>query len=253
MVGESPEIEFLIVTPTYHRESLLSRFVKQVRCQSYTSWKLLVVHDGANPVTEELVRGFRAQDPRIDYLHTATRGNDFGVTPRLEALRHAVANKPPEYAVFWDDDDSFVKTALETIAVNLKAANYPALLLSLNRYRNKVIPPPGIAIGELAQGQVTTGNFAVRTPLALQAYEQIITMKEASSNRRMYVQDYLLLDQIRQFEPASAMHIAHDKVIGMHDGLRRQVYLRNCLGIPPLGLLNRERISKLKFWKVSRR
>ena len=34
---------------------------------------------------------------------------------------------PPDYAVFWDDDDYFVRTALQTIAANLKAANYPAL------------------------------------------------------------------------------------------------------------------------------
>ena len=108
-----------------------------------------------------------ALDPRIEYLHTPTRGNDFGVTPRLEAIHHAVRTNPPDHAVFWDDDDYFVRTALETIAASLKATNYPALLLSPYRYRNRVIPPPGIAIGELALGQVTTGNFAVRTQLAL--------------------------------------------------------------------------------------
>ena len=253
MVGESPQIEFLIVTPTYHRESLLARFSKQVRAQTYGRWRLLVVHDGPNPVTEQLVGRFRALDPRIEYLHTATRGNDFGVTPRLEALRHTVQTNSPDYAVFWDDDDYFVRTALERIAANLKAANYPGLLLSPNSYRNRVIPPPGIAIGELAQGQVTTGNFAVRTPLALKAYEQIITMKDDSSNTLMYVQDYLLFDQIRKQEPRPSIEVARDGVIGMHDGLRPQVYLRNRLRIPPLGLLNRERISKLMFWKTSPR
>jgi hypothetical protein len=100
---------------------------------------------------------------------------------------------------------------------------------------------------------VTTGNFAVRTPLALKAYEQIITMKGDSSNSSMYVQDYLLLDQIRKQEPRPSIEVARDGVIGMHDGLRPQVYLRNRLGIPPLGLLNRERISKLMFWKTSPR
>jgi hypothetical protein len=50
---------------------------------------------------------FRALDPRIEYLHTATRGNDFGVTPRLEALSYAVQKNSPDYAVFWDDDDYF--------------------------------------------------------------------------------------------------------------------------------------------------
>jgi hypothetical protein len=39
----------------------------------------------------------------------------------------------------------------------------------------------------------------------------------------------------------------------MHDGLRPQVYLRNQLGIPALGLLNRERISQLMFWTRSHR
>ncbi len=250
MAGESPEIEFLIVTPTYHREALLGRFLKQVRAQTYSRWLLLVVHDGPNPVTERLVGRFRAIDPRIEYLHTATRGNDFGVTPRLEALRHAVRTSALDYAVFWDDDDYFVRTALERIAANIKAANYPALLLSPNSYHNRVIPPAGIAIGELAQGQVTTGNFAVRTPLALEAYERIVTMKDGSSNAPMYVQDYLLFDQIRKQEPRPPIEVARDGVIGMHDGLRPQVYLRNRLGIPPLGLLNRERISKLMFWKT---
>src|SRR5271166_3566829 len=227
MTRQSQDVEFLIVTPTYHRESLLVRFLKQVKSQTYGCWRLLVVHDGPNPLTEQLVGRFRALDPRIQYLNTPTRGNDFGVTPRLEALRHAARTRSPDYAVFWDDDDYFVRTALERIAANLKAAHYPALLLSPNRYRNKVIPPPGIAIGELAQGQVTTGNFAVRTPLALRAYEQIIKMKDDSSNTLMYVQDYLLFDQIRKHEPRPSIEVARDGVIGMHDGLRPQVYLRN--------------------------
>ena len=47
----------------------------------------MIVHDGANLVTEQLVGRFQAEDPRIEYLNTPTRGNDFGVTPRLEALR----------------------------------------------------------------------------------------------------------------------------------------------------------------------
>lgn len=253
MAVQSPEIEFLIVTPTYHRESLLVRLLKQVRAQTYGRWRLVVVHDGANPVTESLVARFRAKDPRIQYLHTAVRGDDFGVTPRLEALRNAVRTDSPDYAVFWDDDDYFIGTALEAIAANLKAASYPALLLSPNRYRNRIIPPPGISIAELTQGQVTTGNIAVRTSLALEAYEQIVTLKKDSSNRLMYIQDYLLFDQVRKRQPRLSMEIAYDGVIGIHDGLRRQVYLRNLLGVPPLGLLSRERISKLTFWKAGPR
>jgi glycosyltransferase involved in cell wall biosynthesis len=250
MAGDATHIEFLIVTPTYHREALLARFLKQVIAQTYARWKLFVVHDGANPLTEDLVARHRKRDARIEYLHTVTRSNDFGVTPRLEALRRALRSNSPDYAVLWDDDDYYRTTALETIAANLRAANYPSLLLSPNRYRTRVIPPPGISINDLTTGQVTTGNIAVRPALALEAYQHILSSKRDSSNHAMYVQDYLLFDWIRRLQPQPAIAIARDKVIGIHDGLRRQAYLRDRLGIPPLGLLNRERISRLMFWKT---
>ena len=146
-----------------------------------------------------------------------------------------------------------MRTALETIAANLKAASYPAMLLSPNRYRNRVIPPTEISVSDLTTGQVTTGNIAVQISLALQAYEHIISLKDHSSSSVMYVQDYLLFEQIRKQEPQPSIEVARDRVIGIHDGLRRQVYLRSLFGIPPTGLLNRERISKLMFWKTGLR
>jgi glycosyltransferase involved in cell wall biosynthesis len=253
MVCDHSQIEFLIVMPTYHRETLLKRSLKQVRAQTYSQWRLLVVHDGPDRTTEELVGHFRSRDSRIEYHNTGERGHDYGVTPRLEALRRAVQDNPPSYAVFWDDDDYFVRTALETIARNLNAANYPALLLSPNRYRNRVIPPPGISVSDLRPGQVTNGNLAIKTSLALKAYEQqVVILKNDSSKRLMNVQDYLIFDEIRRQQPRLSIENAGGNIIGIHDGLRRQVYFRNLLGIPPLGILNRERISKLTFWKAGR-
>ena len=41
MTRQSQDVEFLIVTPTYHRESLLVRFLKQVKSQTYGCWRLL--------------------------------------------------------------------------------------------------------------------------------------------------------------------------------------------------------------------
>src|SRR5208337_257792 len=43
MTRQSQDVEFLIITPTYHRESLLIRFLKQVKSQTYGCWRLLVV------------------------------------------------------------------------------------------------------------------------------------------------------------------------------------------------------------------
>ena len=41
MTRQSQDVEFLIITPTYHRESPLVRCMKQVRSQTYGSWRLL--------------------------------------------------------------------------------------------------------------------------------------------------------------------------------------------------------------------
>jgi len=43
MTRQSQDVESLIITPTYHRESLLVRFLKQVRSQTYGSWRPLVI------------------------------------------------------------------------------------------------------------------------------------------------------------------------------------------------------------------
>jgi hypothetical protein len=47
-----------------------------------------------NPATKDLVGRYRAPDQRIEYLHTAGRGNDFGVTPWLEIVQAREWNKP---------------------------------------------------------------------------------------------------------------------------------------------------------------
>lgn len=252
MPGASKPIEFVVITPTYHRESLLRRFVKQVVAQTYPHWKLLVIHDGPNEETDRLIAGYQAHDPRIQLIHTVERGDDFGVTPRRDGLRWAVANGDADYAVLWDDDDYFTKAALETIANGLEATGRPAMLLAPNRYRNRSIPPRDVAVADLTTGQVTTGNMTVRPDLALEVYERIVAMKQGGDARSMYVQDYLLFDQVRNATPPQRIEILRAPVIGMHDGLRRQVYLRNMLGIPPLGLLNRQRINRLMFWRSAR-
>jgi glycosyltransferase involved in cell wall biosynthesis len=246
----SKPVKFLIVTPTYNRDSLLLRLIRQVRRQTYPHWELIVVHDGPSRSTEALVGQFRTQDSRIKYYETAISGKDYGVTPRLEGLRRAVQEDPPSYAVFWDDDDYFVRTALEKIANSLRAANFPALLLSPNRYRNRINPPPGISIRGLRPGQLSNSNLAIRTSLALEAYErQIVMLKNDSSKKLMNIQDYLIFDGIRKLRPRLSIEIARGEIIGINDGLRRQVYLRHLLRIPPLGILNRERTNRLRFWK----
>lgn len=56
-----------IVLPTYNRAGLIGKTIESVRRQSRTDWELLVVDDGSEDDTRQVVMSF--PDPRIHYLH----------------------------------------------------------------------------------------------------------------------------------------------------------------------------------------
>ena len=62
-----------IVTPTYNRAELLPQAILSVLGQRYDDFELVVVDDGSDDGTGEVVREFR--DPRIVYIGRDHSGN----------------------------------------------------------------------------------------------------------------------------------------------------------------------------------
>lgn len=243
-----------IITPTYHREKLLARLIRQVQKQSYTNWKLIVVHDGANNDTERLVQQFISDDERIIYLETCERGNDFGVTPRYEGLKYALENLNLEYCVFWDDDNYFYRDALARIVSSLEMNGCPDLLLMTVRYRRTILPPKEVLTDVGAEwlirpGMVDTACFTVRPNLGFLSYDSLLKVKSNLPEKSFYTQDFMFFDFLRNLNPRPSIAITHGKPISIHDGLRPQVFLRVLLGIPPLNLINRFRFYTRFFCK----
>lgn len=55
-----------IITPVYNSEKFIGETIASVRAQSYTDWEMLVLIDqGSNDRTAEIVRDIQAQDPRV--------------------------------------------------------------------------------------------------------------------------------------------------------------------------------------------
>ncbi|HSR70462.1 MAG TPA: glycosyltransferase family 2 protein [Acidobacteriota bacterium] len=74
-----------VVLPTYNRADLIGETIESVRCQSRGDWELLVVDDGSEDETGQVVRSF--PDPRIRYFpQQATRSIS---APRNRGLRRA--------------------------------------------------------------------------------------------------------------------------------------------------------------------
>jgi glycosyltransferase involved in cell wall biosynthesis len=230
-------INFGIVTPTFNRQVLLRRYLRCISRQTHRQWRLLVVHDGPNPIVRSLVEGFCRSDSRIEYLETEVSAADSGVTPRLKGASYLAAAVPaPDYVVFWDDDNAYAADALERIAVALEAADRPDLLLVSVRYGSQTIPPAEVPLEELKVGQVDTAGLVLRPPLAREAYASVQRHMKVLPKEVLLFNDFLVFKYVNQLVPPRSIRRDASVLVCQHDGLRWGPYIRLALGIPPLGL-----------------
>jgi glycosyltransferase involved in cell wall biosynthesis len=230
-------INFGIVTPTYNRPTLLRRFLRRVGRQTYSQWRLLVVHDGPNPSIKSSVEHFGRTDPRITYVETEVSAADSGVTPRAKGVERFIGgDQTPDYLVFWDDDNAYMLDALEQVAVALEKAERPDLLIVNVKYGWQIIPPAGAPIRSLQVGQVDTASLVFRPSLALDAYTSVMRRTKVAPKETLLFNDFLAYDYVNRLLPPRS--IKHDAgvIVCQHDGLRWGPYIRLALRVPPLGL-----------------
>jgi glycosyltransferase involved in cell wall biosynthesis len=226
------DIRLGVVTPTYRRPVLASRFVRRIRQQTHTDFRLAVVHDGPDPATRDAVARAAMGDRRIGYHETVRRCNDEGTTPRLLGVE-ALLREGVDYLTFWDDDDLFFPGALRAIAAALETADSPAALLVPFRIRPRVLPTGGTAVLDMQIGDVSSQDIVVRADAAV-AMQTAAVQAVEEDPRTAYWSDYLAFDHLRR--AGFVAGVADIDPIGLHDGLRTLQAVRYRLGVPRLGL-----------------
>ena len=91
---------FSIIILTYNRKEKLKRALDSVLAQTYQNFELLVMDDGSNDDTEEMVKSF--DDQRIIY-----EWSEIGVG--LEDREIGINKAKGEWIVFLDSDDWWMK------------------------------------------------------------------------------------------------------------------------------------------------
>lgn len=94
-----------VVIPTFNRASLLPRTLESVLAQTFGAFEILVVDDGSEDDTAEVV--VRMADPRIRYL---AMPENRGVAA---ARNHGLAEARGEFIAFLDSDDEWFPEKLE--------------------------------------------------------------------------------------------------------------------------------------------
>jgi|Deesub1362A_J573_1020465.scaffolds.fasta_scaffold01563_2 glycosyltransferase involved in cell wall biosynthesis len=100
---EAPTVSVII--PTYNRAPLIGRAVRSVLNQTYQDFEVIVVDDGSQDNTEEVVKNFH--DERIRYIkHEKNKG---AAAARNSGIRVAKG----KYIAFQDSDDEWLPRKLE--------------------------------------------------------------------------------------------------------------------------------------------
>ena len=162
-----------VVIPTHNRADLLPRAIKSVQAQTLKDLEILIVSDGSEDNTREVVETLAKDDNRIKFIeyYPAKGGNI--------ARNIGIENASGEYVAFLDDDDEFMPEKLEKqIAVMTSDAKIGMVYTGVRAiYVNEDVEYSSVpkAEGDLSDKILldniigTTSTVMVRKELLLQA------------------------------------------------------------------------------------
>ena len=71
---EKETIKFSIVMPVFNSGNTLSKSIDSIKAQSYTNWELIVIDDGSNDNSYEILKLFASSDSRIRIFQQENKG-----------------------------------------------------------------------------------------------------------------------------------------------------------------------------------
>lgn len=143
-------MDFSIIIPTYNRASFLPRAIESVLAQIYENWELIVVDDGSNDNTREVVASFK--DERIRYIYQENQ-------ERSAARNTGINNAVGEWICFLDSDDEYLPNHLMELNNKILTLKTPSLVLT----GNLIVSPNQTKKHPLIQ---TNANIVLREVLA---------------------------------------------------------------------------------------
>lgn len=90
-----------IIIPTYNRAHLISETLDSVLVQTYRNWECIIIDDGSNDKSEELIYKYIKVDRRFRYFQRPTNRAKGANSCRNFGIENAIG----EYVIFFDSDD----------------------------------------------------------------------------------------------------------------------------------------------------
>ncbi len=104
-----------VIIPTYNREHFLRRAINSVVCQSYNNIELIIVDDGSNDNTEEIIKEYHENNILFIKIN---KNQGCSVARNI-----GVHTSKGEYIAFLDSDDEWINTKLDEQLKAIKNSN----------------------------------------------------------------------------------------------------------------------------------
>jgi glycosyltransferase involved in cell wall biosynthesis len=127
----SPKVSVII--PSYNRANYIADTIKSVQDQSYKNWEMIILDDGSNDNTQEIVE--RIGDDKIHFI----KNKRLGIVSAIKNL--GIANSTGELIAFIDSDDLWAEDKLEKQVMALQQFPEAGFCLT-NGYNFKNINEP---------------------------------------------------------------------------------------------------------------
>jgi len=101
----SPYPKVSIIMPTYNRASYIYETIESVRRQTYANWELIIVDDGSEDDTKQIVSNFN--DERINFI----KAGRIGINGKIKNI--GLKEATGDFFAFIDSDDLWADTKLE--------------------------------------------------------------------------------------------------------------------------------------------
>lgn len=107
--------ELLVIMPIYNRREFLNRAFKSLRDQTYKKWNLIIVDDGSTDNYFALIKELSTTvKQKVEYIFTENGGPGKARSTGQKFLKNQ------RYVAFFDSDDYWLPTYLETMVSQLE-------------------------------------------------------------------------------------------------------------------------------------
>jgi len=115
-----------IIVPVYNQEAYVGKCLKSICHQSYHNQQIIVVDDGSNDGSRDIIEKWERRDSRISLV---TKENEGVALARRDGLKFAKG----DYVVFVDSDDILPSSAINDLIVPAEKYGVDVVIGNMNR------------------------------------------------------------------------------------------------------------------------